>query len=210
MHSTVVVLWIDLDRQSALWSHVGDSRLYRVRRGVADRVDLGRQRRPAHGRRRPHHGGAGRVASAEEPADRRARHRRRRRAAHRRRARTACSRATPSCCAATAGGALSTTRRSPPRSAAPTGPDEWLALMQQAHRGAARRRARTTSARSRVWVARPDESTRPMTMPSLARGGCAAPVAARCTSSPRSSAAKSPPSGRPVQDVDRIADCGLR
>src|SRR6185295_7421262 len=30
-----VVLWIDLDRQSALWSHVGDSRLYRVRRGVA-------------------------------------------------------------------------------------------------------------------------------------------------------------------------------
>ena len=34
MHTTVVVLWIDLDRQSALWSHVGDSRLYRVRRGV--------------------------------------------------------------------------------------------------------------------------------------------------------------------------------
>ncbi len=34
MHSTVVVLWIDLDRQSALWSHVGDSRLYRVRQGV--------------------------------------------------------------------------------------------------------------------------------------------------------------------------------
>jgi len=34
MHSTVVVLWIDLDRHSALWSHVGDSRLYRVRRGV--------------------------------------------------------------------------------------------------------------------------------------------------------------------------------
>jgi serine/threonine protein phosphatase PrpC len=35
MHSTVVVLWIDLDRQGALWSHVGDSRLYRVRHGVA-------------------------------------------------------------------------------------------------------------------------------------------------------------------------------
>jgi PPM family protein phosphatase len=34
MHSTVVVLWIDLDHQGALWSHVGDSRLYRVRRGV--------------------------------------------------------------------------------------------------------------------------------------------------------------------------------
>jgi PPM family protein phosphatase len=35
MHSTVVVLWIDLDRARVLWSHVGDSRLYRVRRGVA-------------------------------------------------------------------------------------------------------------------------------------------------------------------------------
>jgi PPM family protein phosphatase len=35
MHSTVVVLWIDLDRASALWSHVGDSRLYRVRAGAA-------------------------------------------------------------------------------------------------------------------------------------------------------------------------------
>jgi serine/threonine protein phosphatase PrpC len=35
MHSTVVVLWIDLDRQSALWSHVGDSRLYRIRHGAA-------------------------------------------------------------------------------------------------------------------------------------------------------------------------------
>ena len=34
MHSTVVVLWLDLERQMALWSHVGDSRLYRVRRGV--------------------------------------------------------------------------------------------------------------------------------------------------------------------------------
>lgn len=36
MHSTVVVLWIDATR-GALWSHVGDSRLYRVRGG---RVDL--------------------------------------------------------------------------------------------------------------------------------------------------------------------------
>jgi serine/threonine protein phosphatase PrpC len=35
MHATVVVLWIDIDRASALWSHVGDSRLYRVRQGVA-------------------------------------------------------------------------------------------------------------------------------------------------------------------------------
>jgi PPM family protein phosphatase len=35
MHSTVVVLWLDLDRAGALWSHVGDSRLYRVRQGEA-------------------------------------------------------------------------------------------------------------------------------------------------------------------------------
>lgn len=33
MHSTVVVLWIDTDSGSALWSHVGDSRLYVARRG---------------------------------------------------------------------------------------------------------------------------------------------------------------------------------
>lgn len=37
MHSTVVVLWIDASTGRALWSHVGDSRLYRVRHG---RVDL--------------------------------------------------------------------------------------------------------------------------------------------------------------------------
>jgi serine/threonine protein phosphatase PrpC len=35
MHTTVVVLWIDPKSASALWSHVGDSRLYRVRDGVA-------------------------------------------------------------------------------------------------------------------------------------------------------------------------------
>jgi serine/threonine protein phosphatase PrpC len=35
MHSTVVVLWIDAERELALWSHVGDSRLYRVRDGAA-------------------------------------------------------------------------------------------------------------------------------------------------------------------------------
>ena len=35
MHSTVVVLWLDVDGASVLWSHVGDSRLYRVRGGVA-------------------------------------------------------------------------------------------------------------------------------------------------------------------------------
>lgn len=35
MHSTVVVLWVDCDSATALWSHVGDSRLYRVRDGDA-------------------------------------------------------------------------------------------------------------------------------------------------------------------------------
>jgi len=35
MHSTVVVLWVDCDSATALWSHVGDSRLYRVRDGAA-------------------------------------------------------------------------------------------------------------------------------------------------------------------------------
>ena len=34
MHSTLVVLWIDAEGGRALWSHVGDSRLYRVRRGA--------------------------------------------------------------------------------------------------------------------------------------------------------------------------------
>lgn len=33
MHSTVVALWIDAASDAALWSHVGDSRLYRVRGG---------------------------------------------------------------------------------------------------------------------------------------------------------------------------------
>ena len=37
MHSTVVVLWIDASTDSALWAHVGDSRLYRARNG---RVEL--------------------------------------------------------------------------------------------------------------------------------------------------------------------------
>lgn len=38
MHSTVVVLWIDAAQRQALWSHVGDSRLYRIRRGRVDVV----------------------------------------------------------------------------------------------------------------------------------------------------------------------------
>lgn len=33
MHATVVVLWIDGARRRAQWSHVGDSRLYLLRRG---------------------------------------------------------------------------------------------------------------------------------------------------------------------------------
>lgn len=34
MHTTLVVLWIDAGAGQALWSHVGDSRLYVVRRGA--------------------------------------------------------------------------------------------------------------------------------------------------------------------------------
>lgn len=35
MHATVVSLWLDASTMQALWAHVGDSRLYRVRRGRA-------------------------------------------------------------------------------------------------------------------------------------------------------------------------------
>ena len=38
MHATVVVLWLDSARGGALWSHVGDSRLYRLRYGAVDVV----------------------------------------------------------------------------------------------------------------------------------------------------------------------------
>ncbi len=38
MHCTVVVLWIDQATQHALWTHVGDSRLYRIRHGRTDVV----------------------------------------------------------------------------------------------------------------------------------------------------------------------------
>jgi serine/threonine protein phosphatase PrpC len=34
MHTTLVVLWIDAQAGLALWTHVGDSRLYAVRRGA--------------------------------------------------------------------------------------------------------------------------------------------------------------------------------
>jgi serine/threonine protein phosphatase PrpC len=38
MHTTVVVLWLDARAERALWSHVGDSRLYRLRHGQVDVV----------------------------------------------------------------------------------------------------------------------------------------------------------------------------
>jgi serine/threonine protein phosphatase PrpC len=38
MHTTVVVLWLHANRAIALWSHVGDSRLYRLRYGLIDHV----------------------------------------------------------------------------------------------------------------------------------------------------------------------------
>lgn len=38
MHCTIVVLWIDLEVKSVLWTHVGDSRLYRIRHGRTDFV----------------------------------------------------------------------------------------------------------------------------------------------------------------------------
>jgi serine/threonine protein phosphatase PrpC len=38
MHATVVVLWIDGKNDRAIWSHVGDTRLYRLRYGAVDLV----------------------------------------------------------------------------------------------------------------------------------------------------------------------------
>lgn len=38
MHATVVVLWVDGRTDCALWSHVGDSRLYRLRYGAVERL----------------------------------------------------------------------------------------------------------------------------------------------------------------------------
>jgi serine/threonine protein phosphatase PrpC len=38
MHSTVVALWIDAAGEHALWTHVGDSRLYRIRQQRTDVV----------------------------------------------------------------------------------------------------------------------------------------------------------------------------
>ena len=38
MHATVVVLWLDCARDHVIWSHIGDSRLYRLRYGAVDLV----------------------------------------------------------------------------------------------------------------------------------------------------------------------------
>jgi serine/threonine protein phosphatase PrpC len=38
MHATVVALWLDAQARQAVWAHVGDSRLYRVRQGVAEQL----------------------------------------------------------------------------------------------------------------------------------------------------------------------------
>ncbi|HEY1393553.1 MAG TPA: protein phosphatase 2C domain-containing protein [Methylibium sp.] len=38
MHATVVAIWMDTRTDHALWTHVGDSRLYRLRHGVVDYV----------------------------------------------------------------------------------------------------------------------------------------------------------------------------
>lgn len=38
MHTTVVTLWLNAQTGQALWSHVGDSRLYRLRYGVIDHI----------------------------------------------------------------------------------------------------------------------------------------------------------------------------
>lgn len=38
MHCTVVVLWVDATAEHVLWTHVGDSRLYRIRHGRTDVV----------------------------------------------------------------------------------------------------------------------------------------------------------------------------
>jgi serine/threonine protein phosphatase PrpC len=38
MHATVVALWLDMEAEQAMWAHVGDSRLYRVRQGRAEQL----------------------------------------------------------------------------------------------------------------------------------------------------------------------------
>jgi serine/threonine protein phosphatase PrpC len=40
MHATVVALWLNAQAGQAVWGHVGDSRLYRVRQGVAEQLTV--------------------------------------------------------------------------------------------------------------------------------------------------------------------------
>ncbi len=40
MHATVVALWLNTQTDQALWAHVGDSRLYRVRQGRAEQMTI--------------------------------------------------------------------------------------------------------------------------------------------------------------------------
>lgn len=40
MHATVVSLWLDAQAGLALWAHVGDSRLYRIRQGCAEQLTI--------------------------------------------------------------------------------------------------------------------------------------------------------------------------
>ena len=40
MHATVVALWLDAQAGQAVWAHVGDSRLYRVRQGRAEQLTV--------------------------------------------------------------------------------------------------------------------------------------------------------------------------
>lgn len=40
MHATVVAFWLDAELGQAMWAHVGDSRLYRVRQGCAEQLTV--------------------------------------------------------------------------------------------------------------------------------------------------------------------------
>ena len=163
MHSTVVVLWIDLDRESALWSHVGDSRLYRVRHGVAAAltsddsvvqrmVDAGlimAEQARSHPQKNQLIAALG-IEEGVEPHT------------------------TPSPVALSEGdvfllcsdgwwdalddGLIAASL------ARAVGPDDWLAMMQQAIEARAAPRQDNFSAVA-VWVSDPIESTRPMAMP---------------------------------------------
>ena len=108
MHCTVVVLWVDPAAGHALWTHVGDSRLYRVRHGRTDIVtadDSVVHRMLQAGLITPeqsrHHPQKNQLLAALARSIRTPS-----------RGRTRCSKATPSCCAPTAGGTVSTPRRS--------------------------------------------------------------------------------------------------